>query len=850
MTATDIIKYMEMYCDWGISFMPLFPRTKQPCLGAWRELVTDRPTDTQIKEWKETYWSAAFWKDVWDGKKSPQIRERWMKALTEDWKKAGCGEQLDKWVYDGCLGIAVIGSPVTGLVLVDVEDITLLRDVDRLAIVGDEYKTAVVKTGKPNGHHLYVKFPKNIAENKKGPNGEIRANGQYVVAAPSIHPTGKQYTLIKEFQPREISEANAEEAFKLFQSFITATKDIVAEFVKTISILPGIRSDWLIALTSYYKSQGIPKEAILEKLMTIPVCADKINESGERWWETYEYDRADSTGIGSIGLFVAAAAKSNVKLPDDVIEEINRIDGEYAGVYNRPTVKVTTDRIKNVKNTLQVLYSHNDKNKLLFQRGTALCRIRTAGRNGKITVEELNENAMLNLMGEVALFKKLAVNHEGHEWVPVKPPADVAKGVLNLAAWDEKQIPFIEAIINTPAIRPDGSILQDDGYDEATGLFLKIDGLQIPEIPENPIQEDAERAAAFVLEQVLVDFPFDGHKGPGASRTNALAAFLTPILRPMIKGCVPICLIDKPAPGTGASKLMDLLSIVATGRSMAVLSPPDSDDEWRKQITTWLRDGDPLICLDNLDSDLKSGALSRALTSTTWKDRTLGKSESIGVPQRAAWYATGNNLRLNGDLGRRAYLTQLNAKMARPWERKATEFKHADIVTWVTEHRGELVAALLTMARAWVVAGKPTGTDITIGGYEEWVTIVGGILAYAGLPRFLENLDKVYDEIDSGGEEWSEFLEIWYSQYGDAQMSAALLLREIETPGSMLGSMLPGEVAEKIKYRGTAGNAIKLGIALQHKKGVIHPGGLMLSAVKNGRETKWKVTRGTNTNIS
>jgi hypothetical protein len=50
-----------------------------------------------------------------------------------------------------------------------------------------------------------------------------------------------------------------------------------------------------------------------------------------------------------------------------------------------------------------------------------------------------------------------------------------------------------------------------------------------------------------------------------ANKANALAAFLTTIVRPMISGCVPLALIDKPAPGTGASKLLDLISIVATG---------------------------------------------------------------------------------------------------------------------------------------------------------------------------------------------------------------------------------------------------------------------------------------------
>ncbi len=127
-----------------------------------------------------------------------------------------------------------------------------------------------------------------------------------------------------------------------------------------------------------------------------------------------------------------------------------------------------------------------------------------------------------------------------------------------------------------------------------------------------------------------------------------------------------------------------------------------------------------------------------------WKDRTLGKNENLYLPQRATWLATGNNLRIRGDLPRRCYWIRMDAKTARPWER--TGFKHDDLVSWVSDNRGRLLAALLTIVRAWHTAGRPPAAVPTFGGFERWAMTVGSILAYLGIPGFLEKRE------DGGGD--------------------------------------------------------------------------------------------------
>lgn len=812
MTATDITKYVEMYIDWGISFMPIFPRTKAPCLPTFGELADRVPTDKEIQEWKETYWNPDFWQAVWNGEKKPQLREKWLKALKADWSKIGTADQLDAWEYDGSVSIAVIGSRATGLVLCDLEDISLLSEKDQKAITGDQWKTAVVKTGKQNGYHIYFKFPVgHTFENKKRANGEIRCNRQYVVACPSVHPSGAQYKLIKEFAPREIRKENADEFCKLLLEFISATRDIVIEFAKTIPVKEGARSDWIFALTTYCKSMGIPKDETLKKILSVPICADKITHSGADWWETHQWDRSE--GGSCVGLLLAAAKKSGVQIPKEVLDVVGngthiiRISADLAGM-----IKIAVDALEKYNNT-----------PIIFQRNGELCWVQDTIEG--VRVQNLNADMLRPIIGQAVHFFEMDT--------PKMPPMQVVKSILSQRKYT---FPLLKGIIAAPALRPDGSMLLEPGYDAATGLYYHPSGsLVMPEISENSTKEDAVRAASFILDELLVDFPFDGHKGPGASRTNALAAIISPIVRPMIEGGMPMCLIDKPAPGTGASLLMDLISIIATGTKAANLSPPEDEPEWRKQITSWLRDGSPLICLDNIDSDLKSASLSRALTSDPWRDRILGRPDDCSYPQRATWYANGNDLTLRGDLARRSYLIRMDAKVAHPWERETAKFHHSDIKQWTFDHRGEILAAIMTMARAWAVAGRPKGNHTAVvGGFEKFTAVVGGILSYAGVEGFLGNADEMYDSLDVENGEWEAFSAAWFTQWGSTPKKSADVLAEISYKGgpSPMRDTTPSEIADKIKFPGP-GDAIKVGKILRKRLGRETKNGYKLTTQKD-----------------
>jgi hypothetical protein len=131
--------------------------------------------------------------------------------------------------------------------------------------------------------------------------------------------------------------------------------------------------------------------------------------------------------------------------------------------------------------------------------------------------------------------------------------------------------------------------------------------------------------------------------------------------------------------------------------------------------------------------------------------------------------------------------------MSRPWER--TGFKHPDLLEWVKGKRGLLLAALLTIARAWYIAGKPAANTPTIGGFEAWRHTGGGVSAYAGVRGFLGNLDTLYDLADEEAEEWEQFLQGIEQKFHDKPFTTAELVMAVDTDMSLLEN-LPDELAE------------------------------------------------------
>jgi hypothetical protein len=336
----------------------------------------------------------------------------------------------------------------------------------------------------------------------------------------------------------------------------------------------------------------------------------------------------------------------------------------------------------------------------------------------------------------------------------VSSPKDICHYVLNARQWSFLKLDGITAV---PVFRPDGTVVTARGYDPVTSLIYDPPtGFEVS-MPEDPSEEDVQNALS-LLDELMGDFPYADQ----ASHANTLALAMTPVLREVIDGPIPLAAIDKPTPGTGASLLIESLALATSGSMPGALGAVEDDNEMRKQITAKLRTGEAWLLLDNVNVELKSASLAKALTCGVWEDRILGVSKTLRVPIRNVWVATANNLELSLEIARRSYWIRLDARVARPWERPAEQFRHPDLKGWVREQRAGILSALLTIGRHWFAEGKPVPEDTPVmGSFEAWSRTLFGVLHAAGIEGFLENSKGLYERSTEDVGLWSGFLEAW-----------------------------------------------------------------------------------------
>jgi putative DNA primase/helicase len=344
-------------------------------------------------------------------------------------------------------------------------------------------------------------------------------------------------------------------------------------------------------------------------------------------------------------------------------------------------------------------------------------RLKVASMPSAIVRERITQSCQLQTEG---------VDSEGNVVVkPERPPKWLIDSVVSRGHYSGNVRP-LTGIIQTPTLRSDGSIIQQAGWDRATGLIYRPNA-EYPTIPDTPTKDDAVKAWES-LSETIVDFPFVGD----ADKTAWLALLLSLVARPCVTGCVPMFAITATTAGSGKGLLADAATLLAYGHGVSKKGFPAKQEELTKQITSLLRESAPCHVFDNVDVTLRAAELDALLTATTWKDRILGESRTTGdIPAKTVWMATGNNLQFGSDTARRVLPIRLEPKTESPESR--TDFRHSDLLQWIRENRPRLVADALTFIRAYFVAGKPKTDGESWGSFESWTAIIRGSIVWTGL---------------------------------------------------------------------------------------------------------------------
>jgi Bifunctional DNA primase/polymerase, N-terminal len=755
-------------------------------------------------------------------------------------------DEIRRWYVRGRTGLGIVCGKVSGhLEMLEFEgravaegvwqDFNNLADQTGLRDLVDRIKHGYGERTPSGGHHLLYRCPDGVEGSDKlakrprteeeaadderagikGPNPrvliETRGQGGYAVVAPSggrVHPSGLDYRLV----------------YGGFDSIVTITaaeRAALHELARSLDRMPHVAIEPGPEARSGTGRPGDDFAArttwpeILEPHGWRPLF---IAADGNQHWRRPGKDRGTSATINERGEAVLYVFSTSTIFDAErayskfAAYTVLNHSGDFAAAarhlraqgYGQPAaeaepevdetsldVVVCTDRglcdrdgqTGMADDALRALIAANEETPSVFERARRLVRVghSKAGPDGSghPVIERLGKAALAGELARAAWFVTIG----GRDRTPKKvaPPPGIVEDILERGSWDG--LPSLSGVVETPVVRPDGSILTEPGYDRRTWLFYAPrPGFELPPIPEAPNTGDIRQAVG-LLNDAFSDFPFADQ----ASRANAYALLLTPFIRHVLgDGLVPMAVIDAPTPGTGKGLLLDLTTVISTGSVVPKRSPARDGDEWRKEIFAAALEGANYFVIDNAAEPLGAAALDSAITAGRITSRILGESREAVAEIRWTWAATGNNIVVRGDLARRCYWIRLVSDVADPSQRR--DFRHPDLLGWAREQRAGLVAAALTIVRSWYAAGCPGAEIPAFGSFEVWSKTIGGIVVHAGIDGFLGNLREFRQMADRSQKEWERFIGAWWAVLGSESLSASELARRMRDDEDRLSS--------------------------------------------------------------
>ncbi|WP_433267237.1 hypothetical protein ACQPZF_00915 [Actinosynnema sp. CS-041913] len=393
-----------------------------------------------------------------------------------------------------------------------------------------------------------------------------------------------------------------------------------------------------------------------------------------------------------------------------------------------------------------------------------------------VSADPVTASGLAFLLAHHTYVHRLKKDKETGELTEVEasPTKTALSAVLSSRYWPG--VRPLTGIVGSPVLRPDGTLLQTPGYDPATGLY-HCPAAPVPPIPAHPTADQVTDAKTFVLGRLLCDFPFVAP----ADRANHLALLLAPILRPYLGCLTPFGLISATTQSSGKTLLAEILGYIYGCKNLVWRKGDDSELE--KAITSALHSAAPIMLWDNIAEGtvIASAVLAQLLTSPQWSARMLGSSGAgFTATNNRLWMATGNNIRLGGDMATRTVLVRLDPNDPHPDQRDQTAFGIPHLDNWLKHpaNRVTVLRHLLILVMDWIQAGAPRSGH-TMRQFTTWAQASGGLLAHHGIDGFLDNLADMR-EADDEDAEWVAFLARWHELNHDRRITSRHLRQQAE----------------------------------------------------------------------
>lgn len=724
------------------------------------------------------------------------------------WQASPSADLADvlKWVRRGDnLGLRT--GQVSGVIVIDDDS------VDGSASAALNLPATVTVITGSGKRHLYFKAPDFKIKNsvKTIADGiDIRGDGGQVVFVGSIHPdTQRPYAWAPGHSPDEI--AIAELPPHLLARLQKPAKPPTTRAAQRLKLVQDTMVD--VDIVSTGGSEDQMRRADRYAAAALEAEVDRVHDAvtGERndtlnkaafalgqlvgggFLDRLKVHAALVAAAKAIGLDDAEAAATvnsgidgGTKEPRDLDALISSADDPahpQASPDPRPKITLFSGWLhRAVDKAERILQRQHPP--LYYQRGSSLVRIvllreGAAGRSigARPMIADVTVPALVDKLTELIRWEKL--DRKSGEVYAIDCPERIAVTLLSRSgSW---RAPTLVGVIDCPTLCADAGVLDRPGYDRNSGLYLLVRNGAFPPVPASPTREHAVSALEELL-WLLKDFPFVDP----ADRSVAIAAMLTALIRPSLR-TAPLFAFRAAKMGSGKSLLADAVALIATGRPASVMSQGADENEDKKRMLPILAEGDPVAVIDNIERPFGSAALCSILTQTSWRDRVLGKSQTLSLPTtNTTWLATGNNIIFSGDITTRVLVCDLDPKCERPEERKFEVNLHH----YIPQHRGELVVAGLTILRAYHVAGRPDLALPVFGRFEEWSNWVRAALVWLGMADPCETRRRAEDT-DPVRAELTALLTALHECFGDHRFRVAEVLSAQEDHDALRDAVTP-----------------------------------------------------------
>lgn len=356
------------------------------------------------------------------------------------------------------------------------------------------------------------------------------------------------------------------------------------------------------------------------------------------------------------------------------------------------------------------------------RRGRLVHVHRHAGQDGKRTIptgavgiRDAGTAWTREQLSKAANFERSTTTKAGFSRVASMTPEWLPSMVLESPG---PGFPELRAVVTVPVMLSDGTIHAEPDTLKEGVLYL---GPPASAVPEHPTGQDAEDAWGR-FQVILADFPFASNPNPDAHRAACLASLLSMAGRYAFDGPAPFVLIEANSQASGKGLLSQVLCTIATGQGAPVMSCPREEVELKKAILPVLMDGTRAQVLDEVHPGFGGRAWNALVTATSYRDRLLGASSLVELPNDCVWICTGNNVGLAPDTTRRCLPIRLEPMEEHPEDR--TGFRFPDLLSHVRTHQAELLCDALTILRAFHLAGRPASGLKPWGSFEGWSALI------------------------------------------------------------------------------------------------------------------------------